>query len=107
MFTNMNLAGYLCDSHVGTLPETNIAMANPPFWWYLPGKIGIFIGYVSFREGKYTKSSLMGIQDLGVGKLQVLDASFINCKMLRRFFEEQIAEAKEFSMEFPGSLNRW
>ena len=23
-----------------TLPETNIAMENPPFWWYLPGKWG-------------------------------------------------------------------
>ena len=26
---------------------------------------------------------------------EVLDASFINCKMLRRFFEEQIADAKD------------
>ena len=34
-----------------TLPDTNIAHKNPPFWWYLPGKIGIFMGYVSFREG--------------------------------------------------------
>ena len=34
----------------GTLPETNIAMENPPIWWYLPGKMGIFMGYVSFRE---------------------------------------------------------
>ena len=34
-----------------TLPETNIAMENPHFWWYLPGKMGIFMGYVSFREG--------------------------------------------------------
>ena len=34
-----------------TLPETNIAMENPPFGWYLPGKMGIFMGYVSFREG--------------------------------------------------------
>ena len=34
-----------------TLPETNIAMENPPFWWYLPGKMGIFMGYVSFKEG--------------------------------------------------------
>ena len=34
-----------------TLPETNIAMENPPFWWYLPGKIGIFYGYVSLPEG--------------------------------------------------------
>ena len=23
-----------------TLPETNIAMENLPFWWYLPGKMG-------------------------------------------------------------------
>ncbi len=36
-----------------TLPETNIAMENPQFWWYLPGKIVIFMGYVSFREGKF------------------------------------------------------
>ena len=28
-------------------------MENPPFWWYLPGKIGIFMGYVSFRKGSY------------------------------------------------------
>ena len=27
-------------------------MENPPFWWYLLGKMGIFMGYVSFREGK-------------------------------------------------------
>ena len=27
-----------------TLPETNIAMENPPFWWYLPGTMGIFMG---------------------------------------------------------------
>ena len=38
-----------------TLPETNIAMENPPFWWYLPGKIGIFMGYVSFGEGSFCK----------------------------------------------------
>ena len=24
-----------------TLLETNIAMENPPFWWYLPGKMVI------------------------------------------------------------------
>ena len=38
----------------GTLPETNVAHENPPFWWYLPGKMGIFMGYVSFREGNYS-----------------------------------------------------
>ena len=27
-------------------------MENPPFWWYLPGKKGIFMGYVSLPEGK-------------------------------------------------------
>ena len=44
--------GYLMTklSKLVTLPETNIAMENPPFWWYLPGKIVIFMGYVSFRE---------------------------------------------------------
>ena len=25
-----------------TLRETNIAMENPPCWWYFPGKMGIF-----------------------------------------------------------------
>ena len=34
-----------------TLPETNVAMENPPFYWYLPGKMGIFMGYVSLQEG--------------------------------------------------------
>ena len=34
-----------------TLPETNIALENPPFWWYLPGNLGIFYGYVSLTEG--------------------------------------------------------
>ena len=41
-----------------TLPETNIAMENPPFWWYLPGKMGIFMGYVSFREGIFQQSCI-------------------------------------------------
>ena len=34
-----------------TLPETNVAMENPHFYRYLPGKMGIFMGYVSFKEG--------------------------------------------------------
>ena len=40
---------------INTLPETNIAMENQPFWWYLSGKMGIFMGYVSFREGTLQK----------------------------------------------------
>ena len=43
-------------SFLSTLPETNIAMENPPFWWYLPGKMGIFMGYVSLREGNQPNS---------------------------------------------------
>ena len=39
------------ETHKVILPETNIAMENPPFWWYFSGKMGIFMGYVSFREG--------------------------------------------------------
>ena len=43
---------YKCNKkHTYTLPKTNIAMENPPFWWYLQGNMGIFMGYVSFREG--------------------------------------------------------
>ena len=38
---------------IPTLSETNIAMENPPFWWYLPRKIEIFMGYVSFRESNF------------------------------------------------------
>jgi len=26
-------------------------MEHPPISWYLPGKMGVFMGYVSFREG--------------------------------------------------------
>ena len=48
--------GYAKQGSVGkvldvTLPKTNIAMENPRFWWYLQGNMGIFMGYVSFREG--------------------------------------------------------
>ena len=35
-------------------------MENPSFWWYLPGKLGIFMGYVSFREGTYIWLILYG-----------------------------------------------
>ena len=28
-----------------TLPKTNIAMENSPFWWYLQGNMGIFMGF--------------------------------------------------------------
>ena len=35
-----------------TLRKTNIAMDNPPFWWYFPGKTGTFYGYVSLPDGK-------------------------------------------------------
>ena len=34
-----------------TLPETNIAHENPPFRLYFLGKVGILMGYVSFRKG--------------------------------------------------------
>ena len=33
-----------------TLQQTNIAMQNPPFWWYLSGKMRIFHGYVSLPK---------------------------------------------------------
>ena len=42
---------FACFSTWYTLPKTNIAMENPPFGWYLQGNMGIFMGYVSFREG--------------------------------------------------------
>ncbi len=43
-----------------TLPKTNIAMENPPFWWYLQGNMGIFMGYVSFREGIFHRGVFLG-----------------------------------------------
>ncbi len=43
-----------------TLPKTNIAMENPPFWWYLQGTIGIFMGYVSFRECTFDNATSAG-----------------------------------------------
>ena len=30
-------------------------MENSPFWWHLPGKMGIFMGYVSLPEGRSPK----------------------------------------------------
>ena len=42
---------------MGTLPETNIALENPQFWWYLPGNLGIFYGYVSLTEGSFSKQT--------------------------------------------------
>jgi len=38
-------------------------MENPPFWWYLPGKMVIFMGYVSSREGIYCFGGDVGIQE--------------------------------------------
>ena len=36
--------GVLANLWESILPETNIAMENPPFWWYLPRKMGIVMG---------------------------------------------------------------
>ena len=47
-----------------TLPGTNIALQNPPFWWYLPGKIGIFYGYVSLLDGTPLKINMRELENL-------------------------------------------
>ncbi len=47
----------------GTLLQANMAVENPPFWWYLLGKMGIFVGYVSFREGNQNPGYLLYIRD--------------------------------------------
>jgi len=39
--------------------KTNMSHENPPFWWYLPVKMGIFMGYVSFREGMNLENPLL------------------------------------------------
>ena len=38
-------------SRFGKFRQNNVAMENPQFYRYLPGKMGIFMGYVSFKEG--------------------------------------------------------
>ena len=38
--------------HVMSVP-CELATENPPYWWYLPGKIGIFHGYVSLPAGRW------------------------------------------------------
>ena len=44
----------MTNNKLNILPETNIAIENPPFWWYLQGNKGVSRGEVnvSFREGK-------------------------------------------------------
>ena len=66
-----------------TLPETNIAIENPPVWWYLQGNIGIFMGYVSFREGKGNQGLIFigqgRISERGtLGRLTSHEQSFTN-----------------------------
>ncbi len=40
-------------NRVPTLPKTNIAMENPPFWWNLLGNIGIFMGELLVSGSSY------------------------------------------------------
>ena len=47
----LSLLNFFLKNNTIILPETNIAMEHPPFWWYLPGNLGIFYGYVSLTEG--------------------------------------------------------
>ena len=48
-----SVSSFIYLQYIYTLPKTNIAIENPPFWWYLQGNKGVFMGYVSFREGIY------------------------------------------------------
>ena len=36
-------------------------MEDPPFSWYLPGKMGIFHGYVSLPEGNTIYNWILGL----------------------------------------------
>ncbi len=68
-----------------TLPETNIAMENPPFWWYLPGKMGIFMGYVSFREGSpFVEMSLVLGPQAPSGTIAVPPTSHLQLSLPKR-----------------------
>ena len=64
-----------------TLPETNIAHKNPPFWWYLPGKMGILMGYVSFREGRCIRPVIKS----GINMHQVININY-TYRLLVGFF---------------------
>ena len=55
---NSNFTRKQTEMYETTLPKTNIAIENPPFWWYLQGNKGVFMGYVSFREGIRTNKQL-------------------------------------------------
>ena len=50
----IDLSDFCC-----TLPETNTAIKNPPFWWYFTRKDWDFIGYVSFKEGIFWSMGCM------------------------------------------------
>ncbi len=43
----------------GTLPKTNIAHENPPFWWCLPGKIGF--SWAMLVSGRVHKDEFLQI----------------------------------------------
>ena len=53
-----------------TLPKTNIAMENPPFWWYLQGNMGIFMGEL-LVSGRVITNPRDNYLDLG--KHQIAD----------------------------------
>ena len=67
--------------HLGSFG--NVAMENPAFWWYLPGKMGIFMGYVSFREGIYES-----LPDFLVLYIQTTCTLLLACSALFCFVSE-------------------
>ena len=49
-----------------TLPESNIAMENPPFWWYLPGKMVILMGELLVSGRVYKVLQKTHADDVGL-----------------------------------------
>ena len=79
--------------------ETNIAMENPLFWWYLPGKMGMLMGYVSFREG----SSLVRVPHESTNP-----GPSTTCRtaMLLPDFQDQ-SQDRGFEVGYLKSANAW
>lgn len=66
----------LSKSVVSTLQKTNKTMENPPCLWYLPGKMGVFHGYVT--KYRRVRVFVVSVSPNGIAFVfpEVLRASF-------------------------------
>ena len=73
-------------------------MENPPFWRYLPGKMGMFMGYVSFREG----NPLFADQKLQRNSLLLFTSFVSEFPSLPSFEQHQKSGVLYLKKESPG-----